>query len=97
MATTTATTAAPPRRTTTDVHVPPRTSRGLWRDAWRRLLRNKLAIAGVIFIGFMVLVAIFADVLSPYDPNQLFPGQSYVRPNAQQRSGFRLRVSQPIT
>jgi oligopeptide transport system permease protein len=30
----------------------------------------------------MVLVAIFADVISPYDPNQLFPGTSYGKPNA---------------
>ena len=69
-------------RAVDEVFVPRRTSRGLWRDAWRRLLRNKLAVAGMVFIGFMVLVAIFADVLSPYDPNRLFPGQSYVRPNA---------------
>jgi oligopeptide transport system permease protein len=87
MATTTVTqtTAAPAGRpaTTTEVYVPPRTSRGLYRDAWRRLLRNKLAIAGLVFIGFMVLVAIFADLLAPYDPNRLFPGQTYMRPNAQ--------------
>ncbi len=86
MATTTTTvTTAPPARPAvrTEAYVPPRTSRGLWRDAWRRLLRNKLAVAGMVFIVFMVLVAIFADLLSPYDPNRLFPGQSYVRPNAQ--------------
>jgi len=80
--TTTVTTAAPGRPATADVYVPTRTSRGLYRDAWRRLLRNKLAVAGMIFIGFMILVAIFAHILSPYDPNRLFPGQSYARPNA---------------
>src|SRR5919108_1928436 len=83
MATTVSTTTAAPGRpaTASEVYVPPRTSRGLWRDAWRRLLRNKLAVAGMIFIAFMVAVAILADVISPYDPNQLFPGTSYVRPN----------------
>jgi oligopeptide transport system permease protein len=84
MATTVSTTTAAPGRPAAarEVHVPPRTSRGLWRDAWRRLLRNKLAVAGMIFIAFMVVVAILADVISPYDPNQLFPGTSYARPNA---------------
>lgn len=83
--TTTVTTAAPAGRpaTTADVYVPPRTSRGLWRDAWRRLLRNKLAVAGMVVIAIMILLAILAGVLAPYDPNRLFPGQSYVRPNAQ--------------
>lgn len=56
-------------------------SRGLWRDAWRRLLRNRLAVAGMIFIVFMVFIAVLADVLAPYDPNRLFPGQSYARPS----------------
>jgi oligopeptide transport system permease protein len=65
-----------------EIYVPPRTSRGLWRDAWRRLLRNKLAVAGMVIIVFMVLIAILANVLAPYDPNRLFPGQSYARPNA---------------
>jgi oligopeptide transport system permease protein len=65
-----------------NVHVAKRTSRGLWRDAWRRLLRNKLAVAGMAFILFMMFVAIFADVLAPYDPNRLFPGQSYARPSS---------------
>lgn len=33
----------------------------LWRDAWRRLLRNKLAVTGGIFIIIVFLAAIFAD------------------------------------
>ncbi len=81
--TTAVTTAAPRRPADAEVYVPPRTSRGLYRDAWRRLLRNKLAVAGMALILFMIFVAIFADVLAPYDPNRLFPGQSYVRPDAE--------------
>ena len=38
----------------------------LWRDAWRRLLRNKLAVAGGIVVILLVLLAVFADVLAPY-------------------------------
>jgi len=75
------------RSTDAPVHVPRRTSRGIWRDAWRRLLRNKLAMAGLVFIILMVLVAILADVLAPYDPNRLFPGQSYAKPSLQHLMG----------
>jgi oligopeptide transport system permease protein len=38
----------------------------LWRDAWRRLLRNKLAVAGGIVVVLLVLLAVFADFLAPY-------------------------------
>ncbi|MDQ4099317.1 MAG: ABC transporter permease [Chloroflexota bacterium] len=44
-------------------------TRSLWSDAWRRLRRNKAALVGLIFIGMMFLVAIFAPVLAPHDPN----------------------------
>ncbi len=42
--------------------------RGLWSDAWRRLKKNKAALAGGVFIGFVSLVAIFAPWLAPHDP-----------------------------
>jgi ABC-type dipeptide/oligopeptide/nickel transport system permease subunit len=45
---------------------------GLWRDAWRRLLRNKLAVAGGVTVMLLCLVAIFANVLAP---------QSYTKAN----------------
>jgi oligopeptide transport system permease protein len=64
------------------VYTPARTSRGLWRDAWRRLLRNKLAVAGMVLIGLVVLVAVLADVLPLPDPTYQFPSSSYARPSA---------------
>jgi len=33
----------------------------LWRDAWRRLLRNKASVAGGIFVIILFIFAIFAD------------------------------------
>ena len=33
----------------------------MWRDAWRRLIRNKLALIGGIFIIIVFVMAIFAD------------------------------------
>jgi oligopeptide transport system permease protein len=62
------------------VYVPTRTSRGLWRDAWRRLLRNRLAVVGMVFIAFVVLLALLADVLPLADPTYQFPASAYARP-----------------
>ena len=33
----------------------------LWQDAWRRLLRNYMAVAGMIFCVILVILALFAD------------------------------------
>jgi oligopeptide transport system permease protein len=38
----------------------------LWRDAWRRLLRNKLAVAGGVVVILLVVIALAADFLAPY-------------------------------
>ena len=38
----------------------------LWGDAWVRLRRNKLAMAGGIFIIILALAAIFAPLITPY-------------------------------
>ena len=46
----------------------PRTSRGLWHDALRRLLRNGPAIIGMIFIAIFVAGAILAPIIAPYSP-----------------------------
>lgn len=64
------------------IYTPARSSRGLWRDAWRRLLRNRLAVAGMILIGLVILIAMLADVLPLPDPTYQFPASSYARPSA---------------
>jgi len=54
-----------------------RAPRSLWSDAGRRLLRNKAAVASVIYIAFLVVIAISARLLAPHNPIEIFPGQSY--------------------
>jgi peptide/nickel transport system permease protein len=39
-----------------------------WLEAWRRLLQSKIGIAGLVIIIFLILVALLAPVLAPYDP-----------------------------
>jgi peptide/nickel transport system permease protein len=45
-----------------------RASRGIWRDALQRLLRNGPALVGLFFIGVFLFMAILAPILSSYDP-----------------------------
>lgn len=47
----------------------PRTSTGLWHDAARRLLRDHAAVAGLMVIMFLIIIAIAASWITPYDPN----------------------------
>jgi ABC-type dipeptide/oligopeptide/nickel transport system permease subunit len=44
--------------------------RSLWRDALRRLARNKAALAGLIVIITVIVLAILAPVIAPYPPNR---------------------------
>lgn len=41
----------------------------LWYYSWRRLRRNRLAMAGLIITIFLVFIAVFANDLAPFDPN----------------------------
>jgi peptide/nickel transport system permease protein len=47
-----------------------RPSAGLWRDAWRRLLRDRAAVAGLVVIALLIVVAIIAPAVTPYAPNK---------------------------
>ena len=48
------------------------------RDAWDRFKKNKLALAGLIFLVIMVLCAIFIPIFSPYT----FEGQDMMNRHA---------------
>lgn len=39
----------------------------LWRDAWKRLRRNKLAVTGLWIVAVLVLVAAIGPWITPYD------------------------------
>jgi oligopeptide transport system permease protein len=54
--------------------------RDLMMDAWYRLTKNKGAVAGMIVIAAFILVAIFADKLSPHNPLQLNSGKDFLPP-----------------
>lgn len=47
-----------------------RPPRSLWTNAWRQFRRNKLAVAGVVYLVFLTFVAIFAPAIAPHNPVQ---------------------------
>jgi oligopeptide transport system permease protein len=46
--------------------------RSPWRQAARRFARNKLAMLGLVILFFLLFLAIFADLLSPYRYDRVF-------------------------
>jgi peptide/nickel transport system permease protein len=50
------------------IGAPTRASRGLWRDAARRLLRNGPALLGLGLVAVFVAAALLAPIIAPYDP-----------------------------
>jgi len=40
-------------------------------DAWRRFRRNRLAVAGLVVIVLLVICALFAPLIAPYDPERI--------------------------
>jgi ABC-type dipeptide/oligopeptide/nickel transport system permease subunit len=57
-------------------------SENLWLVALRRLFRQRSGVAGMIILGFLTLVAIFAPVIAPYDPTQVLIGVEDVKRRA---------------
>ena len=51
---------------------------GLWRGAFRRLIRRKTGVFGLSIIGFMLLVALAAPLIAPYDPTNVLIGKEDV-------------------
>lgn len=52
----------------------------LWRDGWRRLRRNRLALAAVLYLGFLVVLAVVSAFWTPYNPNAIGACQTYQLP-----------------
>src|SRR5262245_16585760 len=43
----------------------------LWGDAWRRLVRNRLAVIGLVIVTIFALTAIFAPLIAPYGESEV--------------------------
>lgn len=62
--------------------LPARRERNPWADAFFELLRNRAAVAGGLFILLVLLVAICADLVAPYNYAEAHFKDNYAPPNA---------------
>ena len=58
-----------------------RPSLSFWQDAWRRLRKNKAAIAGLCILAVYVLLAIFAPILSKYGFSTMDAANQHAAPS----------------
>ena len=54
----------------------------LWRLMLRRFLRQRSAMIGAVILGILVLIAIFAPLLAPYNPEKVLIGVEPVKKRA---------------
>lgn len=59
----------------------------LWRDVWQRLIDNKLSLVAMILVAIIVLSAVFADVIAPYDYAKQDYKDRFAYPSAQHLCG----------
>jgi oligopeptide transport system permease protein len=57
-----------------------RKERSLWGDVWRRLRRNRAAVAAIVVIILFGLIALFAPLLAPYSPVEQSSNNSLRQP-----------------
>jgi oligopeptide transport system permease protein len=56
--------------------------RSLWQDAWRRLLKNKMATIGLIYLIIVTITAIFAPWIAPFSYEETDLALGAVPPNS---------------
>jgi peptide/nickel transport system permease protein len=66
-----------------------KSGRGIWSAGWARFKDNRLAMTGAVIVLVLYLVAIFAPILTPYDPVEHgdVPRMRYMHPNTQHLFG----------
>jgi peptide/nickel transport system permease protein len=47
---------------------------GIWRDTVRNILRQRNAVVGLLLLAVLLFAAVFADVLTPYNPDAVLIG-----------------------
>lgn len=61
--------------------------RSLWGDAWARLIRNPVAMAGGVVVILLIGLTLFAPRIVPYDPMIQDLGNSLAPPSARHLAG----------
>ncbi len=58
-----------------------------WSQVWRHLRRNRLAMVGIAVMAIFVLSAIFAPLITPYDPIKVDFGSAFNVPSSENLLG----------
>jgi len=61
--------------------------RGQWKEVWRRLKKNKLAMVGLVVLVLIILTALFADFVAPYGYREQNLSKITLKPNAEHLLG----------
>lgn len=56
------------------------TYRGYYRESWDLLRRDPLAMISLVIVLLLVIVAVFAPLIAPYDPDKLILSQRLMKP-----------------
>jgi len=54
-----------------------------WKEAWKNFKKNKLAIVGLAIVLFFILLAIFANLIAPYEFDDAKLGDKHLAPSAE--------------
>ncbi|MFC7784054.1 ABC transporter permease [Rossellomorea sp. GCM10028870] len=57
----------PKKRNKDDAEAVVRPSLSYWQDAWKRLVKNKLAMLGFVFLIGLIVMAVIGPIISPHD------------------------------
>lgn len=55
---------------------------GPWAQAWKRLRKNRMAMAGLVIVAIMVFAAVFAERVAPFDPRISESWETSLEPGA---------------
>lgn len=72
----------PPLDDAADANIGDYRANSLWRLTLRRLFRQRSAVIGMILLGLLLLSAIFAPFIAPYDPEKVLIGVENVKKRA---------------
>jgi peptide/nickel transport system permease protein len=64
---------------------------GLWTDAFRRMRRSPPALVGATIVGLMLLMAIVAPLIAPYDPTRGTLSDSFLPPSSEHWFGTNIQ------
>ena len=61
--------------------------RSLWGDAWQRFARNQMSLLGLTIVLFFAVVAAFAPLIAPFNPQAMELGNSFAAPSIEHLFG----------